>query len=159
MMMKTLSLNTLPAALALALGLLGGCAGLPAFNKPASAPAPLVETMEPVVTLPAMGAGRTAAAYDRSTAAQKAAAVAAPSSAGRSLGKVVVALGSPAEQGFWLRSPLVAVAGQGRVSTAAGGGGAGGFPPPTRAGRLSLAAFRALGLGLTDLPEVSVSVE
>ena len=72
------------------------------------------------------------------------------------MGAVVVALGSPAEQGFWLRSALVTAPAKGRVVTAAGKTVNVDLQPGTGAALLSLAAYRALGLGLTDLPEVQV---
>lgn len=104
-----------------------------------------------------MGGAKSAEALDQSTAAQKAIATAASALGGdRDLGSVVVALGSPAEQGFWLRSTLVEVSAKGRVVTAAGKSVAVDLQPGTGGALLSLAAFRALGLGLTDLPELKV---
>jgi hypothetical protein len=72
------------------------------------------------------------------------------------LGLVTVALGPPAEQGFWLKSALVAEAGKGWVVTATGAMVAVDLLPAEGAAQLSLAAFRALDLALTDLPEVLV---
>lgn len=99
---------------------------------------------------------RTAAAFDRTSEAEKQAARAAPA-AGAELGKLVVSLGNPAEQGFWLRSALVTAPRPGVVRLASGATVqvellplAGGGP------QLSLAAYRALGLGLTELPSVTV---
>lgn len=99
---------------------------------------------------------RPAAAFDRTTPAERAAAVAAPVTGG-ALGRVVVSLGNPAEPGFWLRSALVTTPRPGAVRLASGASVqvellplAGGGP------QLSLAAYRALGLGLTDLPTVTV---
>ena len=113
-------------------------------NGPLSATAPL-------------GGAQSAAALDQTTDAEKAAATATPAaSAERSLGSVVVALGSPAEQGFWLRSALVNAPAKGRVVTAAGKSVNVDLQPGSGAALLSLAAYRALGLGLTDLPEVAV---
>ena len=61
-------------------------------------------------------AEQTPEALDQSTAAEKAAALAVPQAAGeRELGVVVVALGSPVEQGFWIRSSLIATEAKGRV--------------------------------------------
>ncbi|MDN5787546.1 hypothetical protein [Pseudorhodobacter sp.] len=101
---------------------------------------------------------RTAAALDTTTAAQKAAALAAPPQpAGeRELGKTAVALGNVTEPGFWLRSALVKSAGPGRVVTAAGGSIAVDLIPGDGSAQLSLAAFRALNLPLTGLPEVTI---
>ncbi len=101
--------------------------------------------------------GQSAAALDQSSAADVAAATAAPEPAGeRRLGAAVVALGSPAEQGFWIKTTLVTVAGKGRVETASGASVNVDLLPGTGGALLSLAAFRQLGLSLTDLPEVTV---
>lgn len=130
-------------------GLMPGGAAAP---PPALAAAP---SPSPAARLAPSGA-RTAAAFDRSTAEERAAATATPA-AGAPLGTVVASLGNPAEQGFWLRSALVKEKRAGSVRLASGasvqvellplaGGGA----------QLSLAAYRALGLNLTDLPSVTV---
>lgn len=149
------------APLLLCAAVLSGC-GLMDRLKPAPKAPPPVQIVAPVedpVTLPALGQGQTAAALDETTAAEKAAAVAAPVAGARELGKTSVALGSPAEQGFWLKSPLVAAAGKGKVVTAGGASVAVDLQPGTGGSLLSLAAFRALGLSLTDLPEVTVFAE
>jgi hypothetical protein len=145
------------APLALIL-MLAGCAQLfpPAAPAPGG-PAPV----SPTAPAPAvLGQGQTAAALDRTTEAERAAAVAVPAAAGaRDLGRVTVALGSPAEQGFWLKSGLVTAPGRGRVELASGASVAVDLLPGSGGGLLSLAAYRALGLGLTDLPEVRVFAE
>lgn len=143
------------------MSLVPGCAVMNRLKPaPAVAVAPeVVGEVAPVAAAPApvLGPGKTAAALDTTTAAQKAAALAAPAAASeRSLGKVAVSLGSPAEPGIWLRSPLVKVAGKGRVETAGGTSVAVDLLPGASGAQLSLAAFRALGLSLTALPEVSV---
>lgn len=134
-----------------------GCAVLDRVRpapSPVSAPEP---TGTPSESPAVLGQGTTAAALDQTTVEERAAALAAPAaSAERSLGKVSVSLGSPAEQGFWLRSGIVTAAGKGRVVTAGGQSVAVDLIPGEGAAQLSLAAFRALGLSLTDLPEVSV---
>lgn len=101
---------------------------------------------------------RTAAALDTTSAADKAAALAAPAepAAEKSLGKTAVALGNVTEPGFWLRSSLVKTAGPGRVETAAGDSIQVDLIPGEGAAQLSLAAFRALNLPLTGLPEVTI---
>ena len=134
---------------------LSGCGMVERLAKPA---APVAETAlpAPIVSAP-LGVGQSAAALDATTAAEKAAAVAAPQTAGaRELGRAVVGLGSPAEQGFWLKSALVAAPGKGRVVTGDGKSVAVDLIPGSGGALLSLAAFRALGLELTDLPEVTV---
>lgn len=109
----------------------------------------------PVRVLAPQGA-RTAAALDRTTAAEKAAARSAPAG-GVELGRLVVSLGNPVEQGFWLRSNLVTAARPGTVRLAGGAMVQVELLPTGDGGpQLSLAAYRALGLGLTDLPEVVV---
>lgn len=129
----------------------GGVTG-PAKPQPATEFAPAVSTS-------VLGATRAASAeaLDKTTAEEKAAALAAPASGGeRELGRVVVALGPPAEQGIWLSSALVKTKAQGRIVTAAGKSLAVELRPGTGAALLSLAAFQALGLSLTELPQVTV---
>jgi len=120
-------------------------------------PQPATE-FAPAVGTTALGARAVSAeVLDKTTAAEKAAALAAPAKGGeRELGKVVVALGSPAEQGLWLSSSLVKEAAQGRIMTAAGKSLAVELRPGTGGALLSLAAFQALGLSLTELPQVTV---
>lgn len=153
-MMKHARLLLLSAAV------LSGCGMLDRLKPAPKAPeVQIVAPVEEVVTLPALGEGQAAAALDDSTAAEKAAAVAEPVAGARVLGKTTVALGSPAEQGFWLKSPLVAAAGKGKVETAGGASVAVDLQPGSGGSLLSLAAYRALGLSLTDLPEVTVFAE
>lgn len=148
------------APLLLSAAVLSGCGMLDRLKPvPKAPPVQIVAPVEEPVTLPILGQGQTAAALDETTAAEKAAAVAAPVAGARALGKTTVALGSPAEQGFWLKSPLVAGAGKGKVVTAGGASVAVDLQPGTGGSLLSLAAFRALGLALTDLPEVTVFAE
>ena len=141
---------------------LAGCAGSPFAGLRGKPPVDTVATRPParpevVVAVPVAGA-TTAAAFDTTTAADKAAALAPPPApAGeRSLGKTAVALGNPAEPGFWLRSALVRVAAKGRVEVAGGASIAVDLIPGTGAAQLSLPAFRALKLPLTALPEVTI---
>ncbi len=116
-------------------------------------PAPSPGGVPGVAPLPG---AQTAAALDGTTAAEKAEALAAPVAGARELGRTSVALGSPAEQGFWLKSSLVSAPGKGKVMTASGASIAVDLQPGTGGALLSLAAYRALGLNLTDLPEVTV---
>lgn len=130
----------------------GGRSGVtgPAEPQPATEFAPAVSTS-------VLGARAvSAASLDKTTDAEKAAALAAPSGGERELGRVVVALGPPAEQGIWLSSALVKEKAQGRIVTAAGRSLAVELRPGTGGALLSLAAFQALGLSLTDLPQVTV---
>ena len=139
--------------MSVALGL-SGCALMkqPAAAVPEAAVAPMAR--------PVIGAGASASTLDQTTAAERAAAVAAkPAGGERALGSAVVALGSPAEQGLWVKSPLVVSKAKGRVLTQSGASVAVDLLPGTGSASLSLAAFRALGLGLTDLPEVTIYAE
>jgi len=108
--------------------------------------------------LPPPAGAKTAAALDTTSVAQKTAALAAPSqpAAERTLGKTAVALGNVTEPGFWLRSALVSSAGKGRAVTAQGKSIQVDLIPGSGAAQLSLAAFRALDLPLTGLPEVTI---
>ena len=77
------------------------------------------------------------------------------------LGTTIASLGSPAESGLWLKTPLVDVPGRGRVDYAATGQSvAVDLIPrdaePGAGSQLSLAGFRALGAALTALPELRV---
>ena len=126
--------------------------------KPKAPEVQNVAPLEATEVLPPPGA-QTAAALDTTTAAEKAEALAAPVAGARELGKTSVALGSPAEQGFWLKSALVSAPAKGKVVTAGGASVAVDLQPGTGGALLSLAAYRALGLNLTDLPEVTVFAE
>ena len=144
---------------ALVLAILPAVAGCSMFDKRTAKPvdtAPAVAVAAPAAR-PIMGQSKSAAALDRTSDAEKAAALAAPA-AGSSiaLGKVVVALGPPIEGGLWLRAPVVKTAGKGRVVTSAGQSLAVDLQPGTGGAILSFGAFRALNLPLTDLPEVTV---
>lgn len=131
---------------------LAGCSALPRHE---AAP-------ERVVRGPLGPAAAAApAALDRSTSAQRQAALAAtaPSQAGHRLGESVASLGDPARPGFWLRTPLVKAPRKGRVAL----GGKSlkvdllpGSGPATGGSQMSLAAYRALGLNLTALPKITV---
>jgi hypothetical protein len=130
-----------------------------------AAPAAVAPVVRPkarpaVAALPAPGA-RTAEEFDTTTAAEREAA-AAPAPAGEAaLGRTVASLGDPSAPGFWLETPLVSEVRQGRVRLAATGASVQvelrPIPGAATAGsRLSLAAMRLLGVGLTDLPEIEV---
>lgn len=122
-------------------------------QRPEIAPTPVVQET------PVGAGGATPEALDTTTAAEKAEAT-APSSGGAGLGQTVASLGDPTEAGFWLKTPLVSAETSGRVEAADGTSVNVTLIPiegPDSAGsRMSLAAMRALGLGLTDLPTVSV---
>lgn len=152
--MKHISIGLIPAVL-----LLSACADLP-FGKTdrgmQSISATQTRPISDGVIAPSQGA-RSAAAFDTTTAAQKAAVLAPVKAASeKALGKTAVALGNVTEPGFWLRSSLVKSPGAGRVVTAKGAAIAVDLIPGEGAAQLSLAAFRALNLALTDLPEVTI---
>lgn len=136
-------------SLALILGL-SACATL--FPPKVEAPPPVESTN----ALTGLGGGVSAASLDSTSADEKADAMAAPAAGERQLGHVTVALGSPTEPGFWLKSNLVTVAAKGRVEIAGGKSVAVDLLPSDGAALLSFAAFRALELALTDLPDVTV---
>jgi hypothetical protein len=140
---------------------LSGCAlfqkeGAASITGPSEAQ-PATE-MVPAKATTALGARAVSAeSLDTTTSAEKAAALASPAAGlDRQLGRVVVALGPPAEQGIWLSTALVTAVAQGRIETAAGKSLTLELRPGTGGALLSLAAFQALGLSLTELPEVTV---
>ncbi|GKY88571.1 hypothetical protein [Sinisalibacter aestuarii] len=119
--------------------------------------------------MPRPGAGgvapagaNTADAFDTTSAAERAAAQAAPEPAGEArLGRTVATLGNPADPGFWLETPLVTASRQGRVVAVANGKAVSlelrPIDGPQSAGsRISLPALRLLGVGLTGLHELDV---
>jgi hypothetical protein len=133
------------------------CSNLPFLKR--AAPEPVLETptaLQPAIAPPA--GSKTAAALDTTTISQKEAALTVkPDGSGdQKLGTTSVALGNVTEPGFWLRSALVKAPGKGRVETADGGNLQVDLIPGTGAAQLSLAAFRALKLPLTGLPQVTI---
>lgn len=136
----------------LSVSLLASCAEI---SNPFAKPAPA----SPPVGGSALGASaaRTVESYDLTSAAERERALSAPVSAGAErLGGVVVVLGNAAEPGFWLRSSLVTQPRKGRVETADGASVAVDLLPGAGSAQLSLASYRALGLPLTALPQVTV---
>ena len=162
-----------------ALVALAGCEEMPAFlappevepgvepapDAPAEIPEVPQEIAEVVTAPPPPPAANTAASLDTTTDAQKDAAVAAAEEAEAAggearLGETIVSLGDPTEPGIWMKTPLVSQAQAGRVETAGGETAVVQLIPldgPETAGsQMSIAAFSALGLSLTDLPTVTV---
>jgi hypothetical protein len=143
---------------------LTGCGLLPSkeAGPPASITGPSAE-QPAAASLPQSGVSALGAqsmradVLDTTTAEEKAAALASPAKGGeQQLGKVVVALGPPAEQGLWLKTSLVTEVVQGRIETAAGKSLALELRPGTGGALMSLGAYQALGLSLTALPELTV---
>ena len=138
---------------------LSGCAVIDRLKGREKAPDAPTQIVAPVQTAPldAMGAGQSPQALDQTSAAEKAAALAAPAKGGeRELGRAVVALGPPAEQGLWVQTGLVTAAAPGRVVAPNGQSLAVELRPGTGGALMSLAAYQALGIGLTDLPELVI---
>ncbi|PTX56584.1 hypothetical protein C8N43_1244 [Litoreibacter ponti] len=104
--------------------------------------------------------GQSAASLDTTTAAEKAQATAAPAGAA-TLGTTVASLGDVTQPGFWLRTPLVDAEVEGTIETEGGAVVAVTLipldGPPTAGSQISLSAMRALDLGLTDLPTLTVA--
>jgi hypothetical protein len=124
---------------------------------PIAVPAP---TLDPTPPPPPPPAARTAAQFDTTTDEDRAAATAAVAPAGeRSLGTTLATLGSPADPGIWLKTPLVNSPTQGRVDyngttinveLRPSGGAAG------SGSQISLPAMRLLGAPLTGIVELKV---
>ena len=120
------------------------------------------ETLDPTPPPPPPPTARTVDQFDTTTAEDRAEATnVTPVSSERSLGTTNVSLGSAADPGFWLKTPLVSTLVEGRVVNPANGrtlnlelrpsGGASGS-----GSQLSLAAMRLLDLPLTALADVAV---
>lgn len=110
---------------------------------------------------PLGSAGLRPEQLDQTSPAERAAALAPSGAQGQLLGQTLASLGSPADPGIWLRTGLVTQVGQGRVEVIGGGGelrvelrpsGS----APGGGSQLSLAAFSALGIPLTQLIELRV---
>lgn len=139
---------------------IGGRSGIAALE-------PGADTIRPVARPNGQGQApdqnaATVEEFDTTTDAERTAAQSDnANSAEVEIGRTIASLGNPAEPGFWLETPLVTQAKQGRVVNPANGNSvavdliaAGG--PVTGGSRISLAAMRLLGLELTGLPELIV---
>lgn len=102
---------------------------------------------------------RTVDQFDTTTAQDRAAAVAPPTTGERRLGSTIATLGSPTDPGIWFKTPLVTALTQGRidyqgksvnVELRPSGGAVG------SGSQISLAAMRLIEAPLTGLPEVTV---
>ena len=149
MMMRAFSLVSLSLALT-------GCS---VFERDAAPADPRMATeFAPAVSTTALGAaGHAPAALDKTSDAEKAAALSAPAAGGEvALGKAVAALGPPAQAGLWVESALIKAPGQGRVVAPNGQSLALELRPGSGGALLSLSAYQALGIALTDLPEIAI---
>lgn len=86
-----------------------------------------------------------------------------PVSGGQSLGSTIASLGDATETGFWLKTPLVDAEADGLLRSKATGKTAQVrlLPidgPETAGSRVSLSAMRLLGVPLTELAELEVSL-
>ena len=130
------------------------------MDRPAVTPRPQAPPVASTATTAILqGGAQTVAALDTTTPAEKAAA-AAPAAAGGKLGSTLASLGDATEGGFWIKTPLAKAAAKGRVVNPANGKSANVDLQPLAGGgagsQLSLAAMQALGVSLTDLPEIEV---
>lgn len=129
---------------------------------------PPVETVEvaPVVLVPPPppppADARTADEFDTTSAEERAAALATPASTGEQrLGTTLSTLGSPADPGIWIQTPLVSEVTLGRVEVTATGKSvslelrpSGG--EPGSGSEISLPAMRLLEVPLTAIQELTV---
>lgn len=154
---------------------LGACArlgiGQPEdTGMPAQPPVPQMQTptADPVLTAAARPptAANTQASLDTTTPEQRAQAAAAPApqAVTKVLGTTVASLGSPTEPGFWLKTPLVTSQTAGRVTNKANGKSSAVtlIPiegPATGGSRLSLPAIRLIEAPLTDLVDLTVTLD
>jgi len=142
---------------------LAGCSGFGISDADLAPPEGMLRPMprpEAGADAPPAGAN-TVEALDTSSAAERAAALAAGEPAAETrLGTTIATLGNPADPGFWLQTPLVDRVRQGRVESANGGTVKLELRPiesaPGAGSRISLAALRLLNVGLTGLHELMV---
>jgi len=128
--------------------------------EPVAPPKPPVATLDPTPPPPPPPAARTVEQFDTTTAEDRAEATAAPEPAGETkLGTTIATLGSPADPGIWLKTPLVSELLPGRVEYKGksvnlelrpSGGVAG------SGSQISLPAMRLLDAPLTGLLELTV---
>jgi hypothetical protein len=104
--------------------------------------------------------GLTAAAFDRVSPAERAAAQAGAGQPGRPLGETLASLGAPGETGFWLVTGLVTEPTPGRIQAETGASVGVDLRPsgrePGAGSQISLSAMRALDLPLTALAPLQV---
>ena len=132
---------------------LAGCTSQ-SFQEVSQPPDVAVQT--PAVTSPPPDA-RTVAQFDTTTAQERAAAMASSEAAGETrLGTTIATLGSPADPGIWLKTPLVTERLLGRVDYNGTSVNLELRPSGSEAGsgsQISLPAMRLLDAPLTGLLE------
>ncbi|RYH03600.1 D-galactarate dehydratase [Salipiger sp. IMCC34102] len=127
---------------------------------PASAPgAQPIQTLDPTPPPPPPAAATTVDEFDTTTEEDKAEALQIDTPASAELGTTLVTLGSPADPGIWLKTPLVSSLTPGRVTyrdneanmeLRPSGGAAG------SGSEMSLPAMGLLEIPLTEIAEVTV---
>lgn len=108
-----------------------------------------------------VSAAQSAAALDTTTRAERAQAAAAPAGGERRLGTTIASLGDPSQPGFWIKTPMVSAAGDGRILNPANGKSVKVrmMPldgPVSGGSQVSLPALQMMGVSLTDLPMIEV---
>lgn len=148
--------------------LLSGCAGVMSpetppemasadgQTRPKARDGALVTTGAPVPE-----GARTVEEFDTTTAQERSAAQSGDAKSEVVLGRTIASLGTAAEPGFWLKTPLVTEPAKGRVVYPATGKSVNVdlIPidgPKTAGSRMSLSAMRLIDAPLTGLPEVEV---
>lgn len=145
---------------------LSGCAELglvPPQAPDTVAASPPVVVPTAIAAPPPRPTARTADEFDTTTPQDRAAAVAAATAtpAETQLGTTIASLGSPADPGIWLSTPLVTETVMGRVEYPSNGQSVAlELRPSGRApgsgSQISLPAMRLLDIPLTALPELTV---
>ncbi|MEP1537186.1 MAG: hypothetical protein ABJQ34_10280 [Paracoccaceae bacterium] len=128
--------------------------------RPRARPAGLAERIANAAAGLVPANARRADDFDQVSAAEKADAIGGAIQQG-SLGTTVASLGSPAETGLWIKTPLVTAEQAGRVFYAETGVSVAVtlIPldgPKTAGSRLSLSAMQAIGAPLNQLPTVEI---
>lgn len=142
---------------------ISGCSELNQLNIALGGPDNLLAQPEAGVAGPlSQSAAATAETLDQTTEMERTAA-AQPIRESRNLGQTTASLGSAAEPGFWLKTPLVSKETSGQVTNPITGKSVAValLPiegPATAGSRISLAAMRILEVNLTDLVVLDVSL-
>ena len=139
--------------------LVAGCGWVPEGLKPESKAAlPAQQSQKDAEAAPDV---RPQARPSNEAVASVETAPATPAVPQRKGGSTIASLGSPAEPGLWMKTPLVQAQSMGKVSYNGKTVELTLIPiegPATAGSRMSLQAFQALGAPLTELVEVSVAI-